>query len=191
MQMAAEDQERGSSTPGVVHVAILRVVKPGRELEFEKLIQEFFAEAAQQPGVAGAYLLRPFAGAASREYGILRSFKSAEHRDRFYRSDLYQRWTEAVSPLVEGEPKRQHLHGMEAFFRESASSPPRWKMALLTWVGVDIAVYAFASAVPRVVQLPGVVNFFLVNALVVVALTWILMPLITKLFDGWLRETGS
>jgi antibiotic biosynthesis monooxygenase (ABM) superfamily enzyme len=32
---------------------------------------------------------------------------------------------------------------------------------------------------------------FLVNALVVAALTWILMPLITKLFDGWLRETGS
>lgn len=189
--MAAEDQEQGPSTAGVVHVAILRVVKPGRELEFEKLIQEFFTAAEQHPGVAGAYLIRPFVGAASREYGILRSFKSAQDRDRFYRSDLYQRWNEAVSPLVEGGPKRQHLHGMEAFFRERASSPPRWKMAVLTWVGVDIAVYAFASTVPRVVQLPGVVNFFLVNALVVITLTWILMPLITKLFHRWLRPTGS
>jgi len=189
--MATDHQAQSRPAPEAVHVAVLRIVKPGRELEFERLIEKFFVEAERQPGVAGAYLIRPFTGASPREYGILRSFASADDRDRFYASDLYRSWNEAAAALVEGEPKREHLHGMEAFFRGKSAPPPRWKMALLTWVAVNIAVYTFATGVPKVVQLPGLVNFLVVNALVVCALTWVLMPPITKLFASWLHPTGS
>jgi antibiotic biosynthesis monooxygenase (ABM) superfamily enzyme len=188
--MAAEHLPQSRATTSAVHEAIVRVVRPGCESEFESLIQKFFVDAAQHPGVAGAYLLRPFEGAATHEYGIVRSFNSAEDRDRFYTSDLYRRWSEAVAPLVEGEPKRQHLHGMEAFFPGNPA-PPAWKMALLTWVGVDVAVYAFSTAVPAIAHLPAAVTFLLVNALVVATLTWILMPLLTKIFEGWLRPSGA
>src|SRR5438105_14279344 len=101
----------------MVHVAIMRVVRPGHEQEFETLVGRFFEEAARQPGVCGAYLIRPIAGTHAREYGILRSFASREDRDRFYGSELYRSWNEAVAPLVEGPPRRQELHGLEAFLR--------------------------------------------------------------------------
>ena len=174
----------------LVHVAIMRVVRPGREREFESLIQKFFHEAALQPGVCGAYLIRPFAGPHSKEYGILRSFASEEDRDRFYHSDLYREWNKAVAPLVEGGPQRRALHGMEAFFRGGAPAPPAWKMALLTWIGVNPAVYIFSSAVSAVLgKMPMLVELLLVNAFVVASLTWVFMPVLARLFARWLNST--
>jgi hypothetical protein len=173
----------------MVHIAIMRIVRPGREPDFEELIQKFFREAALQPGVCGAYLIRPFTGSNAREYGILRSFASEEDRDRFYASDLYRKWNEAVAPFVEGPPRRNALHGMEAFFRAS-ESPPAWKMALLIWIGVNPAVYIFAMAVPALFgRLPMFVELLIVNAFVVGSLTWLIMPLLTKLAGSWLRPT--
>jgi antibiotic biosynthesis monooxygenase (ABM) superfamily enzyme len=176
----------------MVHAAIMRVVRPGREPEFEALIQQFFEEAARQPGVCGAYLIRPIVGSHSREYGILRSFHSKEDRDRFYGSDVYRRWNDAVAPLVEGGPQRRELHGLEAFFHGNAPPPPRWKMALLTWVGVNPAVYIFSNAVPAVFgELPMLVRLLLVNAFVVASLAWVFMPALTKLFSRWLRPASA
>ena len=189
--MPAEHEVESRSLSKMVHVAILRVVKAGREPEFEKLIEEFFQEAQGHPGVAGAYLIRPFARSSSREYGILRSFASAEDRDRFYASELYRKWNQTVASLVEGEPRRQELSGMEAFFRGNGPQPPRWKMALLTWVAVNVAVYVFSRAVPAVLHLPGPATFLLVNALVVAALTWALMPGLARVFRGWLSPSTS
>ena len=177
-----------ASTPEMVHVAIMRVVRPGSERDFEVQIERFFEEAARQPGVCGAYLIRPFAGSHSREYGVLRSFASEEDRDRFYASDLYRRWNEAVAQLVEGGPQRRELHGLEAFFREHAPPPPTWKMAVLTWVGVNPAVYIFSNAVPALFgDLPMLIGLLVVNAFVVASLAWGFMPALTKLFRRWLE----
>lgn len=175
----------------MVHVAVRRRVKPGCEAEFEAAIRRFFADALDESGTTGAALLRPIPGDPSREYGVLRSFDSEAAKERFYASDRYRAWNEAVAPLVEGEPIRHELHGMEAFFSGTGPgrAPPRWKMALLTWTGVNVAVFAFSRAVPALLgtALPGWSIFLLVNALVVASLTWVLMPLLTRLTAGWLR----
>lgn len=177
-----------SAAREMIHVAIIRVVREGQETEFERLIEQFFHEATRQPGVCGAYLIRPLVGSNSREYGILRSFQSVEDMNRFYESDIFRKWNEAIRPLVEGEPQRRELHGMEAFFREGAALPPRWKMAIVTWIGVSPAVYIFSNTVPAVFgHLSTLMSLLLVNALVVATLTWVFMPLLTKLFHRWLH----
>ncbi|MDB5902567.1 MAG: hypothetical protein JWM26_1445 [Betaproteobacteria bacterium] len=190
--MSAPAEDTICAAREMVHVAIMRVVRPGREREFEALIQKFFEEAARQPGVCGAYLIRPIVGSLSREYGILRSFHSEEDRDRFYGSDVYRDWNDAVAPLVEGGPQRRELHGLEAFFHGNAPPPPRWKMAVLTWVGVNPAVFIFSNAVPAIVgELPMLAGLLLVNAFVVASLTWGFMPALTKLFSRWLHPASA
>ena len=178
-----------ATSPKLVHhVAILRVVRPGHEAEFEAVIERFFEEAAAQPGVCGAYLIRPFSGSPSPEYGILRSFRSRKDAEQFYDSALYRKLNAALAPLTEGEPQREELHGMEAFFRDRGAPPPRWKMALLTWVGVNPAVYVFSHGVHAVFGgLPTLAAFLLVNALVVISLAWFFMPILTRIAHGWLH----
>lgn len=174
-------------TTEAVQVAILRKVRAGRESEFEARLLEFFGEAARDPGVRDVQLIRPIAGSESREYGILRSFRSEADMRRFYESDVYRRWQDAVRPLVEGEVRRQPIHGLEAFFRGAPPPPPRWKMALLTWLAVNPAVYVSSQVVAAAFEkLPPFAELLLVNVLVVSLLTWILMPVFTRLGRSWL-----
>ena len=173
-----------------VHVAILRKVREGREAEFEAKLSTFFEGAAHESGVGGAYLIRPISGSHPREYGILRTFASEEHMRRFYDSATYTRWQNDVRPLVEGEPRKQRLHGLEAFFRDAP--PPQWKMALLTWIGVNPAVYISSAAVTAIFgTLPLLAGLLLVNALVVASLTWGFMPVLTRMFQPWLQSRAS
>ena len=171
----------------LVHVAIVRKVREGRESEFESQIAKFFGAATHEPGVSGAYLVRPVAGSAAREYGVLRSFQSEGDMRRFYDSDLYQEWQKAVRPLTEGEAQRRQLHGLEAFFRTEGAPPPAWKMAVVTWLGVNVAVYLVTRLVMPVFGLPPLGDLLVSNLFVVASLTWIFMPILTKLFGRWLQ----
>jgi antibiotic biosynthesis monooxygenase (ABM) superfamily enzyme len=173
------------------HIAVTRRVKPGMELAFEKALRKFILESLHEPGTTGVHLISPVDG-ESREYGILRSFNDEAAREDFYRSPLYAHWQEAVAPMVIGAPTRRELHGLEAFFREAGRAPPRWKMAIVTWLGVFPAVLFWASVLaPYLGALHPVLVGAIVDVFVVVTLTWCFMPFLTKIFSKWLRYEST
>jgi antibiotic biosynthesis monooxygenase (ABM) superfamily enzyme len=170
-----------------VHIAITRQVKPGMEQAFENALRAFARESLHVPGTTGIHLVSP-AGTDSREYGILRSFESESARDTFYDSEFYAKWQHDVAPMVIGAPSRRELHGLEAFFRGAGEPPPRWKMAVVTWMGVFPAVLLWSSIVPGYLPaLHPIVVGAIVDVFVVATLAWCFMPLLTKLFSAWLR----
>lgn len=173
-----------------IHVAITRKVIPGYEDAFEKTIKRFFAETAEVPGVLGAQLIRPIPGSSGNTYGILRSFAGENERDAFYRSDTFREWQEVVAPMVEEHYRRTSLHGLEAFFADPtvATHPPRWKMAIVTWLGVWPTVFIVSQILaPYLKPLPSWASSAGVTLLVVLALTWIVMPFLTKVMRPWLK----
>ncbi len=174
-----------------VHVAITRTVKPGGEAAFEDAIGKFFAETAGENASLGALLIRPLPGTQKRTYGILRTFASEQDRDAFYTSVNFRKWDETVKSLVEGDYSRQDLHGLEAFFTDPGliSHPPRWKMALVTWMGVWPTVYAISSAVaPQLSEFHPFLATGVVTFVVVLTLTWAVMPVLTRAVRSWLRR---
>jgi antibiotic biosynthesis monooxygenase (ABM) superfamily enzyme len=175
-----------------IHVAITRKIKPGSEAEFERAIQQFFAKAAMSPGSLGAQLIRPLPGSANNTYGILRSFASEQDREAFYRSDQFRQWERTVRPIVENEYSRRDLHGLEAFFSDPdiVKHPPRWKMAVVTWIGVWPTVFLVAGlASPYLTEWPAWLATGAITLLVVAALTWAVMPVLTRLTRWWLRKS--
>ena len=172
-----------------IHVAITRRIKPGCEQEFQIALKQFFARSLAESGVHGAAMLVPPPGSSSAEYGIIRSFASAAERDAFYASPLYLDWKKRVAPLSEGEPEARELHGLEAFFRGANSPPHRWKMAIATYIGVEIVTISVALTLGRVTR--GW-NFFIANPIqnicVVGLLTWVVMPIVTKALSRWLNN---
>lgn len=173
-----------------VHAVITRTVKPGCEEPFEKAILNFFADAQKHEATLGAQLLRPLPGTQSRTYGIFRSFDSEQDRAEFYESDRFNQWQKAVAPLVEDEYSRRDLNGLEAFFTEPSHElqPPRWKMALVTWLGVWPTVFGVTLLGGK--WLLSGWPFWLavgIETLVVVAvLTWGVMPVLTRMMKSWL-----
>jgi len=169
-----------------VHVAITRLVRPGKDAEFERAMYAFIERSIGVHGVTGVHLLRPAPGADSREYGILRSFESREARDDFYASKLFADWEEEVAPLVESGCGKRELHGLEAFFRRGAAgAPPRWKMALLTWMGVFPSVVIWSAVLrPPLRELPSVATTAVITGFVVLTLAWGVMPMLTRVAAG-------
>src|SRR5947209_8255345 len=153
-----------------VTVAILRMVKPGREQEFESALHDFVAASVNLRGQLGVHILRPPTNSNSHEYGILRKFKSEQERDEFYKSTLFQEWKGRVAGLVEGEPRYEQLSGLETWFtlpgERAIVPPPRWKMAMVTLLGVypvSLLIGFYLSPFLKPLSLP--LNSFVVSAI--------------------------
>jgi antibiotic biosynthesis monooxygenase (ABM) superfamily enzyme len=170
-----------------VHVAITRRVLPGKEEEFKEALRRFMAESFVHDGVHGASILTSLPGGDDREIGILRTFKDEAERDAFYSSEHFLEWEAYASQLTE-EAVYRDLTGLEAWFR-SPLPPPRWKMAVVTLCGVFPASLLLAFAVaPWLTDLPVIARIFINAALMVALLTWIVMPVLTKMLKTWLKR---
>lgn len=171
-----------------VNVAITHEVKPGHEDEYEAALREFARTSLHEPGTAGVLLLAPVPGTHGCEYGILRSFESQEACDAFYQSALFRDFHDRTRPLVVDQAVRRKLHGLEAFFRDPKSNPPpKWKMALVTWLGVYPASLLWSTVVPPYLTgLPELLVRAIVNVFVVITLAWFVMPRLTQIFASWL-----
>jgi antibiotic biosynthesis monooxygenase (ABM) superfamily enzyme len=101
-------------------------------------------------------------------------------------------WKKRVAALSEGEPDIRELHGLEAFYRgNSAVTPPRWKMAIATYLGVVPVIMTLSLTLgPLIRSWNFVLNNLVFNAVVVALLTWAVMPLITRALHGWLEGNG-
>lgn len=173
-----------------IHMAILRKVRPGCETAFESAVHAFFKASIPGSGTTAAQLITPLPGTSDTTYGILRSFASEADRDRFYASGAFSAWEASIKDLVEPEGyRREEFHGLEAFFGalHGPGQPPKWKMAVVTWLGVWPTVFIVGLLVsPHMPPMPKWAAVGIDTGLVVAALSWAVMPLLTKVFRPWL-----
>ena len=171
-----------------IHIAITRRVRSGCEAEFQQGLREFFQTSFAHSGVWGASMLTPPPGSDSREYGILRTFANEKERDAFYDSPMFKAWEERARTLTEGEAVYRQLHGLEAWFRSPHIPPPRWKMAVATFLGVfPVAMVLNLTLGPVIRSWPFIISNAVFNACVVALLTWVVMPLVTRMLHRWLQ----
>jgi antibiotic biosynthesis monooxygenase (ABM) superfamily enzyme len=68
-----------------------------------------------------------------------------------------------------------------------SAAPPRHKLALLTWAGAYAVITAILATLgPTLAAWPLAVRTLALSVLMVVALTWLIMPALTRLFHVWL-----
>lgn len=173
-----------------VTVVVRRRVKAGAEADFERAMQEFIGFALAFPGNRGIDVVRPQPG-GGREYTVVDRFSDWSARKAFKESSDYGQWMGRLRELSEQEPYIEERDGLGGWFTppEAAqpSPPARLKMALVTFVGV----YPLTSTLPPLGSWlaptwhPLLVNVF-VTATIVAALTWVVMPILTRVFASWL-----
>ena len=175
-----------------VTVAISRRLKPGSEAEFERWVDGIISEGSGFPGFLGSGYIRP--AVPDGEHTVIYRFDTPEHFEAWQSSEERLRWSDRSSRFIVGEPHVEKATGLEYWFHDprdsSDSSPPRWKQALLTWVGLYPTVLLVAYTVGAAVSGWSIpLRSALTTGLAVPIMTWAVMPFVTKLFRRWLRPT--
>jgi antibiotic biosynthesis monooxygenase (ABM) superfamily enzyme len=71
------------------------------------------------------------------------------------------------------------------------TAPPRYKLALLTWVGAYTVITTILAVLgPFVAAWPLPLQTLLISVLMVLTLTWLVIPSLTRLFRGWLNSSS-
>lgn len=71
--------------------------------------------------------------------------------------------------------------------RTTQTKPPRYRLALVNWAGAYAAITLILWLLgPAMAGWPLVVRTLLISVIMVIALTWIVLPALTRLFRPWL-----
>ena len=177
-------------TSAPVLVAVVRRVASTDAAAMEEELRAFLAYAAQQPGYEGMQILRREA-ADTVEFTVLARFADAAARAAFKAVPDYPAWLARLNAHALHPVAIQELHGLEAWFAVPATgnAPPRWKMAVITYVGVSAVILTLGPLTdPWLASVPYPWSPLVLNVAVVASLTWLVMPRLTRLTRTWLHS---
>lgn len=176
---------------GAVTVLITRRVKAGHEAAFEQASSDMTAAASAFPGYLGGQLVHPDEeGDDATLYHVVFAFDTPEHQQGWQQSPTRSLALAAIAPHIEGQTVRQ-VSGLGHWFAAPVgpkqTPPPRWKVAVVTWLGICPTVYAlFVLLGPLLAPWPLLPRVMLLTSLVVIVMTWVVAPKLTQWLKPWL-----
>jgi antibiotic biosynthesis monooxygenase (ABM) superfamily enzyme len=170
-------------------VVITRSVRPGCEEVFESTLKDWIPRLLAFPGHLGVHMFRPSAG--SREYAAVLKFRTQAAWDMFRQAPQYLEFLATIRPFLEGESRVETECGLESWFTPPGKPLrplPRWKMALVTLCGVYPTSLLLGQTIGRwTSDWHFLLSAFVFATLMVGLLTWVVMPLLTRLLHPWLH----
>ena len=182
-----DTMENPAQETGPLTVVVTWRVRKGREREFEAWRHEIGAAALKFPGHMGVNVIRP--SGAEREYAVIFRFDTYEHLRDWQESDIRREQLKKAEPFRETPPSYRLESGLEYWFSPPGvlASPPRWKMALVTAVGVwPTSMFVSWVLNPLIGKLPLPLKALLAAIGIVILLTWVIMPALVRILKLWL-----
>lgn len=164
-------------------------VKPGNEQRYADFHARLAERLATFPGFLRSEVFPPVAGVQDDTVAVF-SFDTREHLDAWLGSPERLRMLEEIDPIIEGGRTINVVGGFAGWFgRPGMASVRRWKQAVIVLGGL----FPVALVLTRLREwlLPDVnwvLGVLIGNVLGVTALTWVLMPVLTRVFADWLRR---
>lgn len=164
-------------------------VRQGSEETYRELHREVVKRLQTFDGFLHSDLYEPIPGVQD-DTVVVFAFDTREHLDRWLRSDERREILEQMDEHAEGARTVNVVGGFAGWFApEGAPAGKRWKQAAVVLLALYPTVLALSAL--RDALLPGLPfapSVLLVNVITVALLTWVLMPVLTRRLDGWLRR---
>lgn len=180
--MAGADTASGPLT-----VVVTWRVRQGCEPEFEAWRREISVAALSFPGHMGIDVIRP--GTPPGEYVVVFRFDNYQHLRAWQESAIRRELLQKAEPFRQSEPSCHLQSGLEYWFAPPGimASPPRWKMALVTVLGVwPVSLLVSWLLKPLAGRLPQVLQALVMSVCMV--LTWAVMPVLVRMLKLWLTK---
>jgi antibiotic biosynthesis monooxygenase (ABM) superfamily enzyme len=198
----AHDQEDWPIT-----VIVTRTAKKGRIKEFEDWMDGIVHESLKFEGHLGVNVIRPIEQ-SKPEYVIIFRFNTLDNLLKWEKSQARKDWLEKSKDVVEGEDKVQKFTGLEFWFTPSSpyrakhdannnedtsplpmNVPPRYKMAIVTVGIIFVLLYTLLPEIRQLTEtLPLLLSDLLGVIIMVLLMTYLIMPSVTRLLKSWLYK---
>jgi antibiotic biosynthesis monooxygenase (ABM) superfamily enzyme len=165
------------------------LVKPGDAARYAEIYDRLVQALAAFPGFIRSELFASIPG-IQEETVVLLSFDTREHLDAWLGSPERQRLLDAIDPYIEGERTLNVVGGFAGWFgRPGMAKVKTWKQAAIVLLAI-IPISLLVTVVRRWL-LPDVSWWTAVligNVVGVALLSWVAMPLLTRVFERWLQR---
>jgi len=173
-----------------ITVAISHYVKQGKEHEFETALKRVIAQAQIFEGHEGIQIIQPN-NKTENEYLLLVRFDNEANYKRWKNSDVRKSWSAELQSYIHKESQIRHQEGLEFWFSlpktPTPVPPAKWKMAVLTWLVIYPLILIFSTLAGMYLTfLHPFLRMLVVSMLLVSAMTYFIMPNVTKVFAKWI-----
>jgi uncharacterized protein len=186
-----------------VTVIVKRIAKKDKTKEFEEWLSGISKEFSRQDGSMGIDIIRPTNGNKSKsEYVIIFRFNTYENLENWEKSAIRNEWLQKSWELAEANYDVQKLSGLEFWFTpylkdESSpivplNPPPRHKMVIVTIPVISVLLLILVPQIhvlTEMLLIPYAIRLVIAITIIVLLMTYVIMPLLTKLLRFWLYKS--
>ncbi|MGB5168021.1 MAG: antibiotic biosynthesis monooxygenase [Acidimicrobiia bacterium] len=179
------------TAPEPVTVVFSQRIAPHNEAEFVELHDDVVGRLRKFEGFLGSDLLQPVKGVQD-EHVIVASFASRADLDRWLESDSRREWLVRTDQLVEGDRTVNVVGGFGGWFParpDQPEGPKRWKQSIAVFLALfPTSLIITLGRVEAAPNMNVVLSVFIGNVLGILALTYVLMPRVTRWLGSWLTR---
>jgi hypothetical protein len=186
-----------AASPRPVSATISQAIDPACEQAYEALLSGIHEEAKRFDGFLRREVIKSVAG-PHIEYNHVIQFDSEAHLRRWEHSPERHKWLSRMSSMAVRTTPLKVLTGLETWFTltpgEAIVPPPRYKMAIVTWLAIFPLITLISYAAQPVSEdLPVAARTLAFTLVLVPLMTYVVMPRMTRLFRPWLypKRSGS
>ena len=188
-----------------VTVIVKRIAKRDKIKEFEEWLSGISKEVSRQEGNMGIDIIKPTPNISNKskpEYVIIFRFNTYENLDKWEKSPIRHEWLQKGRKLAESDYDVQKMTGLEfwftPYFNDESSPmiplqpPPRYKMVIVTIPVISILLMTLVPQIhflTEMLSIPFPIRLVIALTITVLLMTYVIMPLLTKLLKPWLFKT--
>jgi len=174
-----------------VTIIVKRRPKPGYEKEFEEVVAGISRAAMTYKGHLGVNIFRP--NKTTNYYRIVFKFDTRRNFIAWETSPERQEWLSRFAEVDNGDHQMEVLSGLETWFttwdEEAVVPPPKYKMMIIVWLAVfPLSITLHLLLKPVLDETHIIVQVAIITVIIVALMTYIVMPLMSKLFHRWLHS---
>ncbi|MGH8355772.1 MAG: antibiotic biosynthesis monooxygenase [Pseudomonas sp.] len=170
-----------------VTLMVARRVARGRYHDFIAWLREGERLATDFPGYLGSGVLAP--PPDDDEFQIVFRFADGQTLQAWEHSASRSAWLQRGSGLF-AQPHEQRALGLDAWFGAAERRPPRWKQSVAIWLAFFPVSLAFNLLFGGALsELPLLGRVLLSSLALTPLMTYLFIPLATRLLAPWLQGT--
>lgn len=181
-----------------ITVSITRTVLPGHHRRFNAWVQAGQELVREWNGYLGSGWIR--SAPDSNEWHVLYRFADAKSLRAWDESDDRRWWIQSAAELVE-ITRVEHRTGIEGWFEPEGEQkltipetvvPPRWKQAISIFIPFfPLSLLSHLLLAPLLHDWPQILAVLLNICILTPLMTYIFLPLTTRLLRPWLHKPRS